>query len=246
MSQHEPERFAKTYIEIPSMPLRSEDDKLQFLAQSCIATGVRSLDPYNIDFDLKKTKADELRDFVAREVAKSGSQVLDSESLHTLRSMAKSLNIPQHAEPRSIVARGAKELEIRWTDSISGIECKSRIDSWDESLGILSDLKRTAAITRSAFRREVLNRDYHYQLAFYRRALRSRGEEPKYSCFVCGCPTGPIFPWAIYDLPEEVLDACDAKITCQLIDLAECVNKNNWPSLNGGRAATLDINPDYV
>ena len=110
MSQHEPERFRKTYITIPCMPLRSEEDKLDFLSACHNETGIKSLDPNNIAFDLKKKKADDLRDFVCGEVAKIWRQVLESDSLETLRGMAASLNTSQHAIARGIVSRGKKEL----------------------------------------------------------------------------------------------------------------------------------------
>lgn len=246
MAIHEPEKFARSYVEIPVMALRSEADKIAFLKAVASETGARACDPSVVTIDIKKTSADDLRLFAAREVAKAGPQVMTSENLATLRGMAKSLNRPQHNEPRSIIARGKKELELRWKDSISGLQCKARIDSWDEELGILSDLKRTMGITSRAFRREILNRGYHFQLAFYRRALREAGADPKYCCFTCGSPMGPLHHWAVYDLPEETLDACDTQITEDLVRLAECLAKNEWPSLNGGKATTIDIRPEYI
>jgi len=238
MAIHEPERFARTYIEIPVMALRSREDKEEFLMEVFRVTGVPLI--------FEGENAEDLRSKVVRELKKTGAQVLTSESLATLRGMARSLNMGQHAEPRSIVARGKKEVEFRWKDGDSGLQCKARLDSWDAELGILSDLKRTAAITARGFRREVLTRGYHFQMAFYRRALREAGESPKYCCFTCGCPTGPLYPWALYDLPEEVLDACDEQLSRDLLSLAECVSKNDWPSLNGGKATTLDIRSEYI
>jgi hypothetical protein len=238
MAIHEPERFARSYVEIPVMALRSKQDKLDFLGAVFNATDVA------LEFDGED--AETLRSKVAREVAKTGVQVMTTENLATLRGMARSLNRPQHNEPRGIIARGKKELEFRWKDKVSGLQCKARLDSWDDELGILSDLKRTMGITRSAFRREILNRGYHFQLAFYRRALRETGADPRYCCFTCGSPTGPLHHWAVYDLPEETLDACDTRITEDLVRLAECVNKNDWPSINDGKATTIDIRPEYI
>lgn len=233
---HEPDVFARRYSEIPNLPLRSAKDREAFL--NCIfdVTGVALDDPGG--------NADSLRLFANRELKLRGSYVLTSESLKTLREMIDSLNKPCHKLARNLAAQGQKELEFRWIDATSGIHCKARIDSWDEQNGVLSDLKRTVAITRRKFKYAVLDHDYHYQEAFYRRALREAGADVKYACFVCGSPEGPVHPWAVYDIPEEAIAECDARISMDLMRLAECIAKNNWPSLNNGEPVTLDIYPE--
>lgn len=163
-----------------------------------------------------------------------------------MRGMVRSLNMPCHSLARGLVANGKKEHEIRWIDPISGIRCKARIDSWDRLRGVESDLKRTESITQHAFTRQVLNFDYHFQRAFYRRGLRANGDDVMYSAMVCGSPVAPSYHWAVYDVPADVLDACDEKITRNLIDLAECISKNSFPTINGGEAVSLRIKTDYV
>ena len=233
MALHEPERFACQYVEIPNMPLRSKSDREAFL--NCIhdTTGVAIADP--------GCKSDDLRLFVNVEVAKTGAYLLTHESLTTLRGMVESLNRPCHKLPRSVAAQGVKELELRWIDPDSGISCKARIDSWEEESGLLSDLKRTDSISMWAFKRAVYQYEYHYQNAFYRRAIRAAGGDVKYSCFVCGCPKPRVYPWAIYDIPVEVLDECDERISMDLLCLAECLATNNWPTVNNGEPVTLPM-----
>jgi hypothetical protein len=239
MALHEPERFRFTYVTVPSMPLRSKADKQAFLDAT-----VGSL--LGLEIEANGEKADDLRERVAREFRNLGSVVLPEDSHATLLAMVRSLNRPCHSYPRGIIARGKKEVEIRWIDSETGLKCKAMIDSWDQQVGILSDVKRTDAITEFAFRRQVLSKMYHIQMAFYRRALRSIGEEPRYVCFTCGCPTGPVFPWAVYGLTSEVLDATDRRISEKMVELARCLEKNEWPSLNGSEPKDLQINPEYV
>jgi hypothetical protein len=234
MALHEPELFAKRYVIVPSMPLRSEQDKLDFW-DAC------GLDAYDIIFDLKKTSADRVREMVSEQYRKRGSEILEADSLATLRAMVASLNLPCHRLARGIASRGLKEHELRWIDPDSGVQCKARIDSWDEQNGVESDLKRTTEVTYRAFRRTVYNYSYHYQRAFYRRGLRANGADPKYQCFVAGSPERP-YPWAVYDVPVEILDECDAQISRDLLSLAECLAKNEWPTINGGEARTLDMN----
>lgn len=241
MALHEPEKFSRTYIEIPSPPfaLNSKAKKLDYVSIIQDTMGL----PVSVTGD---EKAEELRDAIKKAAVSQGRIVLESESLATMRAMIRSLNSPAHSLARNIVARGKKEHEIRWIDPVSGIPCKARIDSWDQERGIESDLKRTEAITAHSFTRQTLNFDYHFQRAFYRRGLRANGEDVRYSCMVCGSPTRPSYHWAVYDVPNDVLDACNEKISRNLIDLAECVSRNRFPTINNGEAVTLRINAEYI
>jgi hypothetical protein len=237
MALHEPERFARQYVEIPNMPLQGKDKREDFLNCVYDLTGVAVSDP--------GCKAEELRILVNAEVAKTGAYLLTAGTLATFHGMVDSLNKPCHALMKSIVAQGVKELEVRWIDPDSGIACKARIDSWESESGLLSDLKRTDSIGMWSFKRSVYQYEYHYQNAFYRRAVRAMGEEVRYSGFVCACPTPRVYPWAIYDIPTEVLDECDERISMDLLCLAECLTTDTWPTINNGEAVTLPMRTGF-
>lgn len=240
MALHEPEKFSRTYIEIPSPPfaLNSKAKKLDYASIVQDTMGI----PVNITGD---EKAEDVRDAIKNSAVKQGRIVLESESLATLRAMVRSLNLPCHSLARRIVANGTKELELRWIDKRSGIPCKARLDSWHRESGIESDLKRTDSITLQSFTRQTLRFDYHYQRAFYRRALRENGETVNSDLMVCGSPEAP-FHWAVYDLPDDVLDACDDRISEDLVALAECMTRREFPTINNGKVMTLNIKASYI
>jgi len=229
---HEPERFSKTFVTIPDMPLRSKDDRLAFLNEVFTRTGVPVID--------NGGKADELRESVDEQVSKSGAQLVTVETLATLNGMVASLNHKTHAIPRGFVARGTKELELRWTDPDSGIKCKMLADSWDQPVGALTDLKRTDKITAREFKRDIYNREYGFQIAWYRRGLRAHGEDPRYNGLVCGSPSRP-HPWAVYQLEDEYLDYCDGIHSMTLLSLAECLATDTWPTLNNGEPVLIQM-----
>ena len=246
LALNEPEKFARMYLVIPEMPLRSEVDKLSFLSACSQVTALEALDPYNVTFDVGKTKAERIRQFVVDTAKAAGISLVTDTELSTMRSMVASLNEPRHTYARGIISRGVKEMELYWADPITGIRCKAKPDSWDAELGIEADLKRTVHITEGAFRRHAVSSDYHYQRAFYRRGLRANGEDVNYSCMVCGSPVAPSYHWAVYSVPEDVMDECDARITDQLISLARCLETGKFPGLNNGEPRVLDIKREYV
>lgn len=238
MALHEPERFSSRYMVIPGMPLRSKDNRRDFL--NCVhdITGIPVVD--------NGADADGLRDHVHATLASSGIWILTDKELTDIRGMVASLNKPCNAMARGIVSRGQKELELRWTDPESGIKCKALLDSWDAENRLLSDVKRTESISEREFRNSCYGFGYHHQLAFYRRGLRANGFDVDYSCFTCGSPVGRVYPWAIYDFEPEVLDACDDRMSRDLDALTKCLATNNWPPLNGGEPRTVHMNVEYI
>jgi hypothetical protein len=232
MALHEPEKFARTVVTIPKMPLRSAQNRSDFCDAVSNLVGQTIID--------NGGDADALRESVHSQCEAFGLLVMTNESLATMRAMVRSLNMPCHRLARSIVSRGAKELELRWTDHETGVPCKALIDSWDIQYGILSDLKRTDSITKHEWKRKVLTMGYDYQIAWYRRALRSAGHDNIVPSFVCASPERP-YPWAVYSLPEERLDYCDNQHSIYLQVLADCMASGEWPSLNNGEAHELEI-----
>lgn len=232
MALHEPDKFARKYVTLPDMSLNSKAAKQEFLD--------RNYDLIGLSRQWDGEGADKLRETTARDLAASGVFVLTEKELHTLRAMIASLNMPCHALARGLVARGEKEKVLRWKDADSGVQCKALIDSWDQPIGVLSDLKRTTAITERACRYQAIDNGYDFQLTFYRRALKEHGLEVKRSYLVCGCPEPP-YLWAVYDIPEERMEWCDERISEDLIRLAECVATNTWQTINRGEPRTLQI-----
>jgi hypothetical protein len=237
LALHEPGKFARKYIAVPDMPLKSKEEKHLYVSTMLSYIGERG--------EWQGEKADELRKALTSRLASCGVHVLTDSSLATMRKMVASLNKPCHRVARSFVACGKKEVELRWKDPESGINCKALLDSWEEERGVLSDLKRTVEITERAFKRSCYQREYHFQMAMYRRALRAHSEEPRYSCFTCASPEPPYY-WAVYHINTEAVDACDRRIQENLNSLAECMNKNEWPTINNGEARAIEINEEYI
>jgi exodeoxyribonuclease VIII len=237
MALQEPERFARRYITIPDMPLTSKEGKQLFVSTMLSYLGERG--------EYAGEKADDLRKKMTARLAAGGVHILSEKYLATMKAMVESLNLPCHKVARSFVAGGKKELELHWTDAESGIKCKALLDSWEPGRGVLSDLKRTTEITHRDFRWSILNRGYNYQIAMYRRALRAHGEDPRYSCFVCASPDRPHY-WAVYHIDPDAVEASDRRISEDLISLAECLNKNEWPTINRGEPSLITLNTEHI
>lgn len=235
MALLEPERFARTYVAIPDIALNSNDGKERFF---CAITNILGVEWPSAG--LRSAKAETLRNDARTCLEIVGKRVVEQSDLDLMSRMIDSLNKPCHRQQRNIVARGVKEHVLRWTDEDTGLQCKAKLDSWDEQLGIEADIKRTTRITHRQFGYACADHDYHYQRAFYRRGLRANGLEPRYQCFVAAYPLRPYY-WATYDIDPGRLDECDLRITENLRDLADCLAKDTWPTINNGEPRTLYI-----
>lgn len=239
----EPSKFSQTYITIPDIQLNRKGSKRRLLDMVEETVGA-SLD--NV-LDPEALTADDLRLAIRAGVMSLGRNIVTDEWIETTRKMVDSLNAPCHKLQRNIVAQGVKEHVVRWTDPTTGLRCKAKLDSWASQLGIEADIKRTTRITERDFRFACYDhqKSYLFQRAFYRRGLIANGHDVRWQTFICAYPDRPYY-WASYTVPDGVIDACDNRITADLIRLAECIEKNEWATINGGEPVELQINAEAI
>lgn len=78
-------------------------------------------------------------------------------------------NVRRHPTAGPLFEHGFGEVSCFWTDPVTGLACKARID-WVHPVGKgvqLVDLKTAQDASRAAFRRSVANLGYHFQADWY-------------------------------------------------------------------------------
>ena len=123
---------------------------------------------------------------------------------------------------------GFAEASVFWTDETTGLRCKCRPDYYNESAGIVVDLKTTTSADPHAFAKSVWNYRYHVQAAFYLDGCRAAGLEAKRFLFIAVEKTSP------YLVSVLELDAMDVDLGRQhyqrdLATLADCKESGHWP-----------------
>jgi hypothetical protein len=81
--------------------------------------------------------------------------------------------IRRHPLASKMIRDGVSELTLKWTDPETGLTCKSRLDYYVESLGMIVDAKSTLDARWDPFRRDMIKYGYEVQDALYRGAARS-------------------------------------------------------------------------
>ncbi len=124
----------------------------------------------------------------------------------------------------------AVETSAVWTDDVTGIMCKARIDLLTVFAGMtyIVDLKSTQDASKNSFQRQMTNYGYYRQLAFYRWGLDCIAHANR-RCAIIAVEKNA--PWcsAAYELDESALDVGMAEMRDALNKYADAVNTQTWP-----------------
>jgi len=90
------------------------------------------------------------------------------------------------------------------TDDNTGLELKTRPDSYWQANGVIYDIKTCQAADPKSFAKDCLNYGYHIQAAFYMHVLRLAGYQADKFLFACVEKTAP-YAVAVHELSEEYL-----------------------------------------
>lgn len=138
---------------------------------------------------------------------------------------------------------GAKtEVSIFFKHKPTGLKVRVRPDilKVDPKHGIfLTDLKTARDASAYGFSRQVGELLYHVSLALYHDAiLEAYGEYPKVSSFL-PVEKAPPYACALYPMEENTLLDGRARYESALEILAECLNRDVWPSYQAGAQSLL-------
>ena len=75
-----------------------------------------------------------------------------------------------------------RETVLTWVDELTGKNCKARLDGWGNDLVDLKSFSKQ--LDHNALSREIYQRNYHVQMAFYLDGLKANGVEPEHVYFI--------------------------------------------------------------
>jgi hypothetical protein len=181
-------------------------------------------DPGTGHFRTKEAKA--RRDAWLAE--RGGAPVLDESECRQVRGMCES--VLAHPKARMLLEESLSEVTLRWTDAITGVKCKARLDSYSPELDAIVDLKSCEDAGEASFIRSVERYRYHHQNGFYVTALCTLEQREEASSFAfIPVEKSPPYACAVYELDAAAVDLARETIAARLELLAECLAKNAWP-----------------
>jgi hypothetical protein len=142
-------------------------------------------------------------------------------------------SIRRHPLASKMIKDGESELTLKWKDSETGLTCKSRLDYYVESLGMIVDAKSTLDARWDPFRRDMIKYGYEVQDALYRSAAIELGLKVQHFVFLAVEKVAP-FAVATYTLDEAGIASGFSKASAAMRELAHCVATDTWPGYDVG------------
>jgi len=136
--------------------------------------------------------------------------------------------VRSHPEAAPYLEAGLAEETITWTDAVTGIACKGRLDFISTSKPAIIDLKTTADILLEKFSRSALRYGYHTQEAFYRDGyMVARGVE--LPTVIIAVESSPPYDVGVFPIDEDSMQLGCEEYAALLKSLQWCRSTNEWP-----------------
>ncbi len=136
--------------------------------------------------------------------------------------------VKAHPIASAMIRDGEPELTLAWKDASTGLKCKSRLDYYVRSLGMIVDAKSTEDASREAFRRDIAKYGYHRQDALYRAAALEL-DLPVEHFVLMAVEKSPPHAVATYTLDGEAIGAGYSSVRRDIETLAECMKTGRFP-----------------
>lgn len=141
-------------------------------------------------------------------------------------------------------APGVIEWSGWWTDPITGLRLKIRLDKYVQDIHYGStsvQVKTCADVPR--FLRDLERRGYYFREAFYRMVLEGLDLDPVHHSFLVAETKQP-HDAVVYRLHEDAMDIGAREVRDALDTLARCMERDEWPGRGGGMVRNLNL-PEY-
>ena len=182
----------------------------------------------------------------------SPDQIIKHETYDQIEAMVESVLLNPSAATllKSAQSDGHIEESVFYTDPLTKVSCKARIDAVPGSGSMyndcLVDFKTTIDASPEAFAKSVFNFGYHRQAAHYLSCWNNtHPDDPRDKFIIIACEKGSgHYPVAVYELDNGSVDM-GAYEVARLKELyAECVATDTWEAY-GKTIQTLEL-PDWA
>lgn len=187
----------------------------------------------------------------AFEKAQAGKEILTAAESAAVQGMARAVLSYADVPLADVLRDGRSELTLFWSDSLTAVRCKARLDSYLD--GLILDLKTTDDARPAAFEANAARLGYDVQAAHYLEAVRQcfgPAVAPRFA-FIAVETEPPHGVW-VHLAGAEFITRGQKRIAQALGTLRQCRASGVWPGyaaavselglprwINGGRSRPL-------
>lgn len=156
---------------------------------------------------------------------KAGKVLLKPEELENIAAIAEA--VAEHTYASHLIATSQKELALQWQDTVTGLDCKAKIDMYHEPTGLLIDIKGLRDCSSYEVSKAVCERHYYAQLAFYERALRAHGKDVNGHALLVCAKSAP-YTVHLFTMPADLIQHGHQKCSEWLTKWKELEQSGDW------------------
>ena len=192
-------------------------------------------------FDRRKSADKEAE--AAWDAQNEGKKTITESGLSDLNGMFESIMEEPHIEV--MVNNSYREKSFFWTDEETGIECRIRpdllvYDAQTKKIIAVADLKSTQNASKERFKKEISDRGYDLQAAFYADAVSGiLGRAIPF--FLIPVESVSPFCAASYEVGSLTMEVGRKKYRTALQLLQWCRANNRWPGYQLGQSDVIEI-----
>ena len=162
----------------------------------------------------------------AFETANPGREIIKQEEYDQVRHMRDA--VLSHPTASKLLNTGRREHSVFWIDAETNVLCRCRPDNWRHD-GIVVDLKTAASAKEWDFQKDIANRRYHVQSAFYLDGVQAVGGPCSGEFVFIVCEKKHPFKVAIYLASPDMVAAGRHQYRENIQLYSECLRANAWP-----------------
>ena len=166
------------------------------------------------------------------EVKQSGKEPVTTAEYVSMVSMTRSIVSHDDAWPL-LGGIGVDGIERTIVANLRGMRLRGRPDALDLKQGILVDLKTTSDI--AGFEYDFKRYAYARQLAFYRRLVQYLQPGIVLDVYVIAVEKSGLYQCGLWEVSKTTLEVADRETDVLLLELADCLERNHWPSRYASR-----------
>ena len=204
----EPDVFENTYIVAREHPFNRVSDRLRNAKKPSQGT------------------IDAIAYWDAWEAEMGGKIEISHDDAIALRGMQAAVFAHPIAGP--LFTDGRSEVTVVWTDPVTGLQCKARLDYHKRTLGLVADLKSTEDASESGFARSIAQYRYHVQHAHYASAFQTLGHELRAFLFAA-VEKSPPYAVAVHCIDADAEARGMELRSRDMALLSHCLQTDTWP-----------------
>ena len=172
----------------------------------------------------------------------AGETLLTESEAEPIKRMVQS--VYEHPQARRLLeSPGPIEHSIFWTDGVTGLPLKMRLDKLAEfgDERVLVDVKTAAEVDARSFAKAATRLKYYRQVAWYYEGIYAEtGYMPDGFCFIA-VKNSPPYNCEVYELAESAIELGRQQNRAALDDLKRRLDSGDWHSPSWNTISVLDL-----